>query len=448
MSRLSRGASQTFAARGLALVIGIASSVILARLLGPEGRGEYTLIILIPALIQITGVFGADTAAIYLIARRRDEAAPIGFTLAAIGALLGLLLIVVYGAVSQLEPYAHYLETAHVPADLIWILVALLPVTLAASILTAAVLGLEQYRRYNLATLAAPIANLILLLVLVVGMRMGIAGAVAAAAAASALGLAAAAAAFFAVAPGRVRWQRGLVSEAFSYGVRAHVANLAWFLHYRADMFLVGYLTGPAALGYYAVAVGLAEKLYLVPSAVGTVLFPRIAAAEPEEARRVTPRACRHTLWLTIGFSLILALVAQPLIHGLYGARFSFSVAPLWLLLPGIVSLAVSRLLSADLNGRGMPGVVARANAGMAVLNIALNLWWIPLWGVMGAAAATSVSYSATVILLTRRYVLTTGVPVSELVRFTREDRRELLRAASLLERSGPTTKTSEQLRP
>ena len=104
MSRLSRGASQTFAARALALLIGIASSVILARLLGPEGRGEYALIILIPTLIQITGVFGADTAATYLVARRRDEAAPIGLTLAAIGAFLGLLLIVVYGAVSQLEP--------------------------------------------------------------------------------------------------------------------------------------------------------------------------------------------------------------------------------------------------------------------------------------------------------------------------------------------------------
>ena len=77
-----------------------------------------------------------------------------------------------------------------------------------------------------------------------------------------------------------------------------------------------------------------------------------------------------------------------------------------------------------------------------------LNLWWIPLWGAMGAAATTSVSYSAAVMLLARRYVLTTGVPMSELVLFTREDRRELVRAASRLERTGPTAKTSEQLRP
>ncbi|NIR61793.1 MAG: oligosaccharide flippase family protein, partial [Gammaproteobacteria bacterium] len=85
-----------------------------------------------------------------------------------------------------------------------------------------------------------------------------------------------------------------------SYGVRVHVANVAWFLHYRSDMLLVGYLAGPAALGFYATAVGLAEKLNLPPSAVGTVLFPKIAAADAEHARRVTPVACRHTFGLTM----------------------------------------------------------------------------------------------------------------------------------------------------
>ncbi|NIR61792.1 MAG: hypothetical protein GWO02_21060, partial [Gammaproteobacteria bacterium] len=55
-----------------------------------------------------------------------------------------------------------------------------------------------------------------------------------------------------------------------------------------------------------------------------------------------------------------------------------------------VLSLSVGRLLSADLNGRGLPASVARVNVAMALVNIALNLWWIPIWGAAGSAAATS----------------------------------------------------------
>jgi O-antigen/teichoic acid export membrane protein len=193
-------------------------------------------------------------------------------------------------------------------------------------------------------------------------------------------------------------------------------------------MLLVGYLAGPAALGYYVTAVGLAEKLNLPPSAVGTVLFPRIAAATREDARRVTPVACRHTLSLTLLLCVGLALVAWPLIYVLFGTAFLPAVPLLWLLLPGILSLSVGRLLSADLNGRGLPGSVARVNVAMALVNVALNLWWIPIWGAAGSAAATSISYSAAVILLGRCYTRAAGVRWSELLVLTRSERGELVR--------------------
>ncbi|NIR45300.1 MAG: polysaccharide biosynthesis protein, partial [Gammaproteobacteria bacterium] len=89
----------------------------------------------------------------------------------------------------------------------------------------------------------------------------------------------------------------------------------------------------------------------------------------------------------------------------LYGVEFLPAVGPFWLLLPGIISIAVGRVLSSDLNGRGLPGAVARANGLALVLNLALNLWWIPIWGASGAAAATTVSYGLAVVFLARRYL-------------------------------------------
>ncbi len=436
MSGIARGASITLAARLAALVIGIASSVVVARALGPAGKGEYALIILIPALFQLAGGLGLDQAVVYLVARRRGEARAITFTLAASSAGLGLLLLGGYAALSLLPPYTRYLEAAAVDPPLVWILIALLPVTLATQSLLSGILALERYRDYNLATLVPPIVNLALLLALVVLLRLGVAGAVAASGGASLIGLAGAGVLFFAAAPaGQVRPLPGLVREALSYGWRAHAASLAWFVHYRADMFLVGYMAGPAALGFYATAVGLAEKLYLAPSAIGTVLFPRVAAAEGSEQRNVTPQASRYALWLTIGLSVLVAALARPVIGGLYGADFLPSVPLLWLLLPGMISLAVGRLVSADLNGRGLPGSVARVNASATALNLVLNLWWLPIWGLAGAAVATSVSYTMTTVLLVQRYRRASGARWAELLLFRRSDWADLSRVGAWLAR-------------
>jgi len=171
---LARGTSITLVTRALALLIGIASSVILARALGPAGRGEYALIVLIPALLQFVGGFGLEPSVTYLVAKRSHEAREIAFTLVVASLALGLLLVGVYALVTAVPAYLRYLQAAAVDPSLVWILIALLPLTLAAQSVVAAILGLERYRTYNVATLITPVANLALLLALVVALHLGV----------------------------------------------------------------------------------------------------------------------------------------------------------------------------------------------------------------------------------------------------------------------------------
>lgn len=442
---LARSATITFAARVAALLFGIAGSVIVARALGPAGRGQYALIILIPTLLQISGGLGLDQAMVYLVARSKNDARSIAFTLATASAGLGLLLIAAYGAISQLPFYIAYLQTARVDPPLVWILVALLPVTLISLCFISAILGLERYRAYNLASLLGPVSVFVLLLALVVVGRLGLTGAVLATGGANLLSLLGAGALLLLSSEGPTRPRPRVLREALRYGFRADAANLAWFLHNRADMFFVGYLAGPAALGYYAVAVGLVEKLNMPPSAVGTVLFPKIAAATGEDARRLTPVACRHILSLTMLLCLGLALLAWPLVYVLFGTPFLPAVPLLWLLLPGVLSLSVGRLLSADLNGRGLPGSVARINIAMALVNMALNLWWIPIWGAAGSAAASSISYSAAVFLFGRRYTQVSGARWRELLVLTRSECGELARLIRRTARGRSTDRGAQE---
>ncbi|NIR42892.1 MAG: oligosaccharide flippase family protein [Gemmatimonadetes bacterium] len=443
MSRLLRGLSITLLTRGLLLIIGLASSIILARWLGPQGRGVYALIILIPALFQFLGGLGLEAAATYLVARHRAEARAIALTLIVASLLLGAVLIAAYAALQTLPAFAGYLAATSLDPDLVWILVALLPATIASSCASAALLGLERYRLYNLATLIMPTVTLALLIGLVVAAGLGLPGAVASAALGQLAGFAGGGAIVLTVAPGRPRWAPLVIGDALRYGWKVYVAQVAWFLHNRSDMFLVGYLAGPVALGYYATAVGLAEKLNMPPSAVGTVLFPRVAAG-PGTARDLTAGASRHTLWLTLILAVLLAAVAWPLIDLLYGVDFLPAVGPFWLLLPGIVSISVGRVLSSDLNGRGLPGAVARANGLALALNVGLNLWWIPIWGASGAAAATTVSYGVAVLFLARRYLRESRARWADLLVLSRTDMDQLTRRIRSLLGRRPSSPAQE----
>ena len=146
MSRFIRGVSVTLGTRVASLLIGIASAVIVARALGPAGKGEYALIVLIPAFFQLAGGLGLDQAMVYLVARRRRESRAIAFTVLVTSVGLGILLLGAYAALTAFPPYISYLETVRVEAELIWLLILLLPLTLATQSLTAALLALEPIR--------------------------------------------------------------------------------------------------------------------------------------------------------------------------------------------------------------------------------------------------------------------------------------------------------------
>lgn len=158
-------------------------------------------------------------------------------------------------------------------------------------------------------------------------------------------------------------------------------------------MFLVAIFLDPAAVGYYSIAVGIAEKLWMLPGAIATVLFPRISSIKDNEANNLTPRVARHTFFIIFVVSLILAPLAKPLIKILFGSVYLPSTVPLLILLPGIIALGGSKILTADLAGRGKPQFGAYSSLISLAVNIPLNLWLIPRWQIAGAAFASSVAY-------------------------------------------------------
>ena len=94
-------------------------------------------------------------------------------------------------------------------------------------------------------------------------------------------------------------------------------------------MILIAMFLLPAAVGLYSIAVGIAEKLFMISGALATVLFPKVSAISNSEANNLTPRISRHTFFIIIIASLLLAILANPLIKIFFGENFLPSVLPL-----------------------------------------------------------------------------------------------------------------------
>ncbi len=119
-------------------------------------------------------------------------------------------------------------------------------------------------------------------------------------------------------------------------------------------------------------------------------------------------------------------MVGRPFISLAYGSRFLDSVVPFLILLPGVVCLGAAKVLSADLNGRGLPQYNALGALLSLVVTLGLDLVLIPRAGASGAAIASSAAYVASLIYTVAVYGRVTGLKFRSLVRFEPSDFRAL----------------------
>jgi O-antigen/teichoic acid export membrane protein len=202
--------------------------------------------------------------------------------------------------------------------------------------------------------------------------------------------------------------------ELLGYGLPYYPASLADFFNYRVDVYLIAFLIADAsaALGFYSMAVGLAEMVFIFPGAVSTLFFPHVAGSPREESDRQVALVSRVALLATGAVALLLIPAAAIMIRLILPA-FAPSLPPLLVLLPGVVALSAAKVAGSYLTGIGRPGITSSVSVISLAVNIVANLVLIPRFGIIGASAASLVSYSLSSLLLTVAAARLTGTPVA-----------------------------------
>ena len=400
---LAGGALLAATARVGFVVGGALVTVLVARLLGPDDSGAFLVISSLLLSLITLSTLGIEIGGAWMVASRRW---PLPGALAS--SALAALVLGALGAAIGLGIYALSADSAFEGIDLTVALLAMaaLPPALLVSIYSQLAIATERYEAS-----------------LVMSGTQAVVYVAAVAILASAADLEGAAAGLFAgwvagalvaLAWGRRasrQWEgeRGAVElarvrKALAFGIKLYAANAAAILIYRFDVFLLNAYSGAAEAGYYAVAIAATTALVVLPTALGNVLFPRLASLSDGEAdeprrREVQDQAIRHTALIVLGSSLLLALALPIFTEPVFGAEFGPAVVPGLILIPGAAALGMATTLYSALAGRERPEYALWIAVITTPVAIALYFVLIPWLEAEGAALGSDVAYISSAVM-------------------------------------------------
>jgi len=180
------------------------------------------------------------------------------------------------------------------------------------------------------------------------------------------------------------------------------LTNLIGLLNYRVGLFVIERLLGLSATGVYSIAVVVAELLWFVSSSLTQAVYGRIGTPDRAAAAATTVRVVQLSVAALLLAAPLCWLAARVLVPWVLGPAYAASLPALALLLPGVLLFGGASALSAYFtNHAGAPQVPARVAMMSLLLNGALSWGLVPQFGMAGAAVAASLSYAASVAVLT-----------------------------------------------
>jgi O-antigen/teichoic acid export membrane protein len=282
------------------------------------------------------------------------------------------------------------------PEDKLRVGLVIVPAGLLSTFGSAVLYGRQQIRTYSTILVAQACTTFVLSCLFVAGFGWGVLGALTASVIVTWL-LAIAVVVAVARLSGRATEGTPVSYRSLmKYGSRIYPSSITGYFNYRIDVFIIqALMVGQSGqLGLYSIAVTMAELLFYVPDSVTMIFLARVSGSTPAEADAMLPRVARLTVFITCLGALAIIPVAFVGIH-LILPRFAPCLPAFLVLLPGVVSIALAKVLTSYIAGRGRPGLVSICGGVALATNIVANLVLIPRLGIVGAATASLISYSA-----------------------------------------------------
>jgi O-antigen/teichoic acid export membrane protein len=369
---------------GVRLVLAAATGVVLSRALNPEGRGTYNVIVTVASTATVLGHLSVMQATVEFWSTRRPVLPGNNLLL---GPLLGVAAALSTGLVIALA------MPGIVPAyarPMLFLALATVPIGVVTIYMTTVVVLLDRVDAVNRAMMCSALAQCAAVVAFAVAGRLStttviwiwtVSGAIPLLMYAPVL------------RPHLRQVDLRLAWRMVGTGIRYQFGSIALLLLVRVDVLILNAFAPGSPVGLYTLAVTIGDMTYVATNALSQVVLSKQAERSLDGSAELTVR-CTRVAGLMTALLLGATCVAAPwLVPVLYGTDFRSSVPVLFALAPGVLALSASRSIPPYLVRLGRPWLLSGLSMLALVVNVGLNLLFIPHWGVLGCAYASSVGW-------------------------------------------------------
>ncbi len=416
---------------GTAIINNIAMigvSVYVARMLGPQAKGTYSLLIQFASIVTLFGMFGINNSIVYFLGKgeRLDN---IYQNILSLSFVAGLAIVAVFAI------FMKYIQM-YVFKDISLILIATIffsiPFMLANKYSLTTILGLNRIKAFNNMKILSVFILILSLLFFLLAFSMQIQGLVAGYVASEMIMFGIFIPFFYRKCKIKFSFDKGLLKKMTKYGIRGFFAPLFLLLIQRIDFFLLNYFYNAKSVGFYSIAVAVSEMSYLIPVAFGTVLFPRLSSSDRSEINRKTVQLIRASFFVLLVAVGCLYFFGNQFILLVYGRQYYPSIIIYKYLLPGFFMMSFYYIFFSYFSLINKQGVITIIIFFNLIAKALLSFKMIPLWGIEGAAIASTISYSLCGIMIFALFMKYSGVRLTGIICLKISDIRYVLRSLDI----------------
>ena len=375
-----------------ASLVAAVTGILLARWLGPTGRGHYAAVTAYFGLMLILTEVGISASLVFYVAKWRSDADNYVRTAARILIPLGLVgsAVTFGGALLVLDDS----DARRVPFLVLAICVILSLIGAPRSFALQAL----SISKWNIVRLSQPLVMIVLVVGYEIAHPVDVTIVVGLMAVAIAVQVALSWVLYAREHICRGSYKRALMAPMVRFGLSNAASTAPNSINARVDQLVLAVMVAPAILGQYAVAVTLSLLAGPLALAFGNVAFPRLARGG--NVIEIAKRSVRGSMIVSIlGVGVIMA--SSPfVVPKVFGDGYGDVTTLLVILGPGAVVFVVNQVIGDLLRGLGRPGIVARCEWFGLTCTVAGLYLFVPTFGAYGAAATSSVVYLIVHVLL------------------------------------------------
>lgn len=375
--------------RGLSMLFSLASSILVVRYLGSERLGGYASIYAYVSLFSFLTTLGMEQILIRQSSRFKDKFGQIIGTGSILSCQLSVVACVLALSSSVVLGYAKGFR-------LIFFMAVIDALLLSPLRLSGIVFQIYMKQWYTVYISVARQFLWIIIIVVFIFFKFGLAWII----------LGRLLCSFFEALATFV-FARRLIPFGwhFNYSAAKSILKGSWpialsalggAIYHRIDQVMLHMITGDKSLGYYAAGVSIAELFSIFAIAITSTMLPILSdiAADKERFQHYFKICFRYLGFILFGICATVTVGSPLIIRLLYGGKYLESAKVLSVLIWSEAGVFFGLMICTALIARGQEKLIPISTTLGAIINVLLNLLWIPKWGIIGAAWATVISYN------------------------------------------------------